>query len=126
MLTQINPTHKPGGHLFLSTIARTPLSYALTILAAEHILRKVTVGTHTYSKFINPTELVDYFAKYGSPQPWISHASPWPTRTEAEVRGMIYVPWSGEWNLMSRGATEWGAAECNYLFWVRKPFSSDK
>src|SRR5262245_51703176 len=31
---------QPGGHLFLSTIARTPLSYILTILFAETILRK--------------------------------------------------------------------------------------
>ncbi|KAH0836720.1 S-adenosyl-L-methionine-dependent methyltransferase [Lanmaoa asiatica] len=121
---------KPGGHLFLSTIARNPFSYFLTILAAEHILRKVPVGTHTYSKFINPSELVSFFSKYSSPshpgisgKPWITrtYSHGLPTRTEAEVRGLIYVPWSGNWQLMSRGATQWGAAECNYLFWVRKP-----
>ncbi|KIJ65583.1 hypothetical protein HYDPIDRAFT_88113 [Hydnomerulius pinastri MD-312] len=122
---------KPGGHLFLSTIARTPLSYFLTILAAEYVLRKVAVGTHTYSKFINPSELVSFFQNYSSPshnvegakRPWITHTygHGLPTRTEAEVRGLIYVPWSGDWKLMPRSATEWGAAECNYLFWVRKP-----
>jgi len=123
---------KPGGHLFLSTVARTPLSYLLVILAAEHVLRKVSVGTHTYSKFINPSELVSFFSKYSSPspnpevpgKPWITRTYDHglPTRTEAEVRGLIYVPWSGNWQLMSRGATQWGAAECNYLFWVRRPF----
>ncbi|KAF9240660.1 S-adenosyl-L-methionine-dependent methyltransferase [Melanogaster broomeanus] len=122
---------KPGGHLFLSTIARTPLSYFLTILAAEHVLRKVAVGTHTYSKFINPSELVSFFQNYSSPsphpelpsRPWISrtYSHGLPTRTEAEVRGLLYVPWSGDWKLMPRSATQWGAAECNYLFWVRKP-----
>ncbi|KAF9223990.1 ubiquinone biosynthesis O-methyltransferase [Gyrodon lividus] len=122
---------KPGGHLFLSTIARTPLSYFLTILAAEHILRKVAVGTHTYSKFINPSELVSFFQNYSSPstnpevpkRPWITriYSHGIPTRVEAEVRGLIYVPWSGDWKLMPRSATQWGAAECNYLFWVRKP-----
>ncbi|KAG2128552.1 S-adenosyl-L-methionine-dependent methyltransferase [Suillus clintonianus] len=132
-------------HLFLSTIARTPLSYFLTILAAEHILRKVSVGTHTYSKFINPSELVSFFQTYGSspssssnptdsshigssasPRPWITrtYAHGLPTRSEAEVRGMMYIPWSGEWKLMSRSSTPWGAAECNYLFWVRRPLDS--
>ncbi|KAG9313047.1 hypothetical protein JVU11DRAFT_6487 [Chiua virens] len=116
---------KPGGHLFLSTIARTPLAYLLTILAAEHVLRKV---------FINPSELVAFFSRYASStpmpevpgKPWITrmYEHGLPTRTEAEVRGLIYEPWSGHWHLMSRGATQWGAAECNYLFWVRKPSES--
>ncbi|KAJ2918615.1 hypothetical protein MD484_g1801, partial [Candolleomyces efflorescens] len=65
-----NPAHflkeccslvKPGGHLFLSTIARTPLAYALTILFAEHISGKVSKGTHTFSKYVNPDELLDFF-----------------------------------------------------------------
>lgn len=43
-----------------------------------------------------------------------------PTRKEAEVRGMIYVPWRGEWVLAPRGAGGL-ATQCNYLFWVRKP-----
>ncbi|KAF8555960.1 ubiquinone biosynthesis O-methyltransferase [Imleria badia] len=125
---------KPGGHLFLSTVARTPLSYLITILAAEHILRWVTVGTHTYSKFINPSELVSFFTEYSSPspnpevsrKPWITrtYEHGLPTRTEAEVRGFIWVPWSGNWQVMSRGTTPWGAAECNYLFWVRRPSES--
>ncbi|KAG1808719.1 S-adenosyl-L-methionine-dependent methyltransferase [Suillus subaureus] len=136
---------KPGGHLFLSTIARTPLSYFLTILAAEYVLRKVAVGTHTYSKFINPSELISFFQTYrsspssssnptdsdhigpgASPRPWITrtYAHGLPTRSEAEVRGIIYIPWSGEWKLMSRSSTPWGAVECNYLFWVRRPLDS--
>ncbi|KAH7926022.1 ubiquinone biosynthesis O-methyltransferase [Leucogyrophana mollusca] len=128
---------KPGGHLFLSTIARTPLSYLLTIVAAEYVLRKVAVGTHTYSKFVNPSELVSFFREYHSPSPLPSPGAdstrpsrPWitrtydnglPTRTEAEIRGLIYVPWKGDWVLMPRSSTAWGAAECNYMFWVRKP-----
>ncbi|EIW79365.1 ubiquinone biosynthesis O-methyltransferase [Coniophora puteana RWD-64-598 SS2] len=129
---------KPGGHLFLSTIARTPLAYLLTILAAEHVLRKVSVGTHTYSKFVNPSELVRFFQKplpapsslpsseLNASTPWISqtHNSGSPTRTEAEVRGLVYVPWKGEWILAPRTWTDWGAAECNYIFWVRRPMDS--
>ncbi|KAG2136270.1 ubiquinone biosynthesis O-methyltransferase [Suillus cothurnatus] len=136
---------KPGGHLFLSTIARTPLSYVLTILAAEYVLRKVATGTHTYSKFINPSELISFFQTYrpspsssgnatdsshigsdASPRPWITrtYAHGLPTRSEAEVRGIVYIPWNGEWKLMPRSSTPWGAVECNYLFWVRRPLDS--
>ncbi|TFY65676.1 hypothetical protein EVG20_g5421, partial [Dentipellis fragilis] len=114
---------KPGGHLFLSTIARTPLAYLLTIFAAEDALRLVAPGTHTYSKFVNPGELVDFFARHGTTeaggQPWISRTfGGQPARREAEVRGMVYVPWRGEWVLAPRVAGSWGA-ECNYLFWTK-------
>ncbi|KAG6845140.1 hypothetical protein H0H87_000376 [Tephrocybe sp. NHM501043] len=126
---------KPGGHLFLSTIARTPLAYFLTIFLAEDVLRKVSRGTHTYHKFIKPTELVSFFQKYRSPsmdpeylehatlhKAWISpHSSPAsPPLTEAEVRGLVYHPLQAKWLLTSRGA--WAATDCNYIFWVRKPF----
>ncbi|EIN05995.1 ubiquinone biosynthesis O-methyltransferase [Punctularia strigosozonata HHB-11173 SS5] len=125
---------KPGGHLFLSTIARTPLSYFLTIFMAEQALRLVTPGTHTHSKYINPEELVEYFQNYPSSdfpgerkgRPWISRLyDGHPLRTEAEVRGIIYAPWKGEWILIprsgSRGFSGWATTQCNYLFWVRKP-----
>lgn len=118
-----------GGHLFLSTVSRTPLSYLLTILLAEHVLRLVTPGTHTYSKYIKPTELIDFFKQYRSPlssgelsRPWINPHFPHLTRTEAEVRGMIYNPFQARWILAPRNA--YGASECSYLFWVRKPISS--
>ncbi|KAF8200393.1 3-demethylubiquinone-9 3-methyltransferase [Pholiota molesta] len=133
---------KPGGHLFLSTISRTPLAYALTILLAEDILRQVSSGTHTYSKFVKPSELVQFFRDYRSPpspsstipnsreqdSPAGSHSRPWITtppssnylpRMEAELRGLIYNPLQARWHLAPRDA--WGALECNYLFWVRKP-----
>jgi polyprenyldihydroxybenzoate methyltransferase/3-demethylubiquinol 3-O-methyltransferase len=118
---------KPGGHLFLSTIARTPLSYLLTIVAAEKLLRLVEPGTHTFSKFVNPDELVGFFAKSLAPgeRPWISrtHAHGLPTRTEAEVRGIVYVPWRGDWVLAPRATTPW-SSQANYLFWVRRPYDA--
>ncbi|KAG0377598.1 Hexaprenyldihydroxybenzoate methyltransferase, mitochondrial [Mortierella sp. AD032] len=48
---------KPEGDLILSTISRTPVSYFLTILCAEHLMRMVPVGTHHWTKYINPDEL---------------------------------------------------------------------
>lgn len=52
---------QPGGHLFLSTVARTPLSYFLTIFMAEQALGLVTPGTHTWSKYINADEMHLFF-----------------------------------------------------------------
>ena len=125
---------QPGGHLFISTISRTVLSYLLTIVAAEHVLRLVTPGTHTHSKFVKPEELLDFFCKPVGhnhlpplahsdelvPKPWISRLYDGsPTRREAEVRGIVYLPWAGRWELAPRVWS--GLSECNYLFWVRKP-----
>ncbi|KAF8634559.1 hypothetical protein AX17_004149 [Amanita inopinata Kibby_2008] len=122
---------KPGGHLFLSTISRTPLAYLLTIFFAEQVLQKVSRGTHTYSKFIKPSELIGFFQTYRSSldsnsenisRPWINPQLEYPTRTEAEVRGLIYNPLKARWLLAPRDA--YGSTECNYLFWVRKPKTS--
>ena len=144
---------QPGGHLFLSTISRTALSYFLTILSAEDILRLVEPGTHTWSKYVNPSELIDFFRHHSSPsttptnsapnssRTWIQTQSPYnPLRTEAETRGIIYIPWTAEWVLVPRDGSGSGSSfglsglsglsglvgkewmeGCNYLFWVRRP-----
>ncbi len=48
---------KPGGLIIFSTLNRTPKSFALGIVAAEYILRWVPAGTHTWKKFVKPSEL---------------------------------------------------------------------
>jgi 2-polyprenyl-6-hydroxyphenyl methylase/3-demethylubiquinone-9 3-methyltransferase len=48
---------KPNGLLFMSTISRTPKSYALAIIGAEYILRWLPRGTHDWKRFIRPSEL---------------------------------------------------------------------
>ncbi|KAH6915992.1 3-demethylubiquinone-9 3-methyltransferase [Coprinopsis sp. MPI-PUGE-AT-0042] len=128
-----NPAHfldtccklvKPGGHLFLSTIARNPLAYGLTIMMAEHVLRKVSVGTHTYNKFINPEELIEFFQNYPDggtkSEKWVSpDATNYLPRHQVEIKGMIYNPLTGTWSLGPRNALT--AARCNYIMWIRKP-----
>ncbi|SCV74329.1 BQ2448_6761 [Microbotryum intermedium] len=101
---------KPGGHLLLSTISRTPLAHLLTITLAENLLRFVTPGTHTYSKYIKPQELQDFF----------EHDLGWPRGT-MERRGCVYDPLKGEWTLFGMG--EWGglAEGANYFAGIRKP-----
>ncbi|BFZ62281.1 Hexaprenyldihydroxybenzoate methyltransferase, mitochondrial [Saitoella coloradoensis] len=104
-LSHLTSLLAPNGYLFLSTISRTPLSYLLTIFAAEHLLRMVPVGTHSWKKYINPEELRGWFE----------------AREEmevVEVRGVIYVPWEGKWRTMQPGE-KW-AEGCNYFLVARK------
>ena len=110
---------KPGGHLFMSTIARTPLSHFLTITMAETVLRLVTPGTHRHDQYINPSELVEHFS---TDIPWIHpQDSTEPHRLQYETRGAFYVPGLGKWYLASRGMDKYGSEQANYFFWVRKP-----
>jgi len=48
---------KPGGHVFFSTINRTPKAFAFAIVGAEYILNMLPKGTHEYQKFIKPHEM---------------------------------------------------------------------
>ncbi len=48
---------KDKGLFFVSTLNRTMKSYALAIVAAEHILGLIPRGTHDWRKFIKPEEL---------------------------------------------------------------------
>lgn len=48
---------RPGGLVIFSTLNRTPKSFALGIVAAEHVLRWVPRGTHDWKKFVRPSEL---------------------------------------------------------------------
>lgn len=45
---------RPGGHLFVTTINQTPLSYFAAIIAAERILKLLPRGTHDYERFVPP------------------------------------------------------------------------
>ena len=48
---------KPGGMVFFSTLNRKPKAYLLAIVAAEHVLKMLPKGTHSYNTFIKPSEL---------------------------------------------------------------------
>lgn len=48
---------RPGGHVFVSTINRTPKAFLLAIVGAEYVLRLLPRGTHEYERFIRPAEL---------------------------------------------------------------------
>lgn len=112
--------------MILSTISRTPLSQLLTITMAEHVLRLVTPGTHTYSKFIKPDELLAFVRDdLGGTSVWESDGDGLVDGgregggvSVGEVRGIVYNPLAGEWTLWKEGLP-FGDL-CNYMFHIRK------
>ncbi|XP_028636191.1 ubiquinone biosynthesis O-methyltransferase, mitochondrial [Grammomys surdaster] len=75
---------KPGGSLFITTINKTQLSYALGIVFSEQIAGIVPKGTHTWEKFVSPEKLESILEPNGL--------------SVETVAGMIYNPFSGYWH----------------------------
>lgn len=48
---------KPNGLLFFSTLNRSAKAFMQAIIGAEYLLQMLPKGTHTYDKFIRPSEL---------------------------------------------------------------------
>jgi 2-polyprenyl-6-hydroxyphenyl methylase/3-demethylubiquinone-9 3-methyltransferase len=59
---------KPGGTAFFSTINRNPKAYLLAVIGAEYLLRLLPMGTHDYSKFVRPAELMRFCRDAGLEQ----------------------------------------------------------
>lgn len=91
---------KPDGLLIMSTINRTPKSYALGIIAAEHILRWVPRGTHTWSKFVKPSEISVHARKQNL--------------TPYNVTGLIFNPIKNSFHLSETDL------DVNYLISLRR------
>lgn len=90
---------KPGGLLILSTMNRTPESYALGIVAAEYILRWLPQGTHDWKKFVKPSELVKMIK---------THAM-----SPCDISGIRYNPLSDDFSLSNN-------IRINYLLTAKK------
>jgi 2-polyprenyl-6-hydroxyphenyl methylase/3-demethylubiquinone-9 3-methyltransferase len=91
---------KPGGSLFMSTLNRTPKSFALAIVGAEYLLRLLPRGTHEYANFIRPSELAA----------WMREAD----LELCDISGLHYQPFS-------RRAWRGPGTDVNYLACARKP-----
>jgi 2-polyprenyl-6-hydroxyphenyl methylase/3-demethylubiquinone-9 3-methyltransferase len=57
VLAAIRTLVKPGGHVFVSTLNRNLKSWLVAIVGAEYVARLLPRGTHTYERFIRPSEL---------------------------------------------------------------------
>jgi polyprenyldihydroxybenzoate methyltransferase/3-demethylubiquinol 3-O-methyltransferase len=77
----------PGGRVIVSTLNRTVESYTLAILGAEMLLRMVPEGTHDWSKFLTPEEVVLMMTENEPPAALDT------------VAGMVLNPLSGLWKL---------------------------
>jgi 2-polyprenyl-6-hydroxyphenyl methylase/3-demethylubiquinone-9 3-methyltransferase len=95
---------RPGGHLFLSTLNRTPRAYLRAVLGAEYVLRILPRGTHSYEKFIRPSELAEWARRAG-------------LRT-VDIAGLDYDPFGRSARLVTD-------ARVNYLMHVRKPATAE-
>ena len=56
---------RPNGLMICSTINRNVKSYLNAIIGAEYIMRWLPKGTHDWSKFIKPEELIDLMNSVG-------------------------------------------------------------
>jgi len=74
---------KPGGSLFLTTINKNYLSWALGIIAAEYVFSLVAKGTHDWEKFISPNDLISMTERSGC--------------QVRQLQGMTYNPITNKW-----------------------------
>ncbi|WGI27241.1 bifunctional 2-polyprenyl-6-hydroxyphenol methylase/3-demethylubiquinol 3-O-methyltransferase UbiG [Halomonas alkaliantarctica] len=91
---------RPGGYIFFSTLNRTAKSYAFAILGAEYVLRLLPRGTHSYAKFIRPSEM-----------------AAWSRDSGLEVReqtGLTYNPLTRHYRLVGHDVS------VNYMMYCRK------
>lgn len=74
-------------------------------------------GTHTYSKYVRPSEISDFF----------QNDMGWKTE-RGEARGVMYLPWAGKWQLGQREQRgSWFNAKdrlANYFFAIKKPLNT--
>ncbi|MGB4106876.1 MAG: bifunctional 2-polyprenyl-6-hydroxyphenol methylase/3-demethylubiquinol 3-O-methyltransferase UbiG [Alphaproteobacteria bacterium] len=76
---------KPGGLVIFSTLNRTPKSFALGIVAAEYVMRIVPRGTHSWRRFVKPSELARHMRAAGM--------------EPKNISGLVLSPLSGEFKI---------------------------
>ena len=100
IVTACSALVKPGGWIFFSTLNRNPKAFLYAIVGAEHILQLLPKGTHSYAKFIRPSELAQWCRNAGLEL--------------SATRGMQYNPLSRRYWLS-------GDTSVNYMIACRKP-----
>lgn len=95
-MAELSALTKKNGMAITSTLNRTPSSWALGIIAAEHILRWLPVGTHDWKKFVKPSEMAAWATDAGL--------------TPHDMTGVIYNPLQKTFALHAR------RLDVNYIF----------
>ena len=92
---------RPGGLLVMATLNRTTKAFALAIVGAEYVLGWLPRGTHTWSKFVKPSEAVRALRACGL--------------DIDELCGVTFNPLAGKWSLAP------GDLDVNYMLVAGKP-----
>ena len=87
-LTSCGALIRPGGLMVCSTLNRTPKSYAMAIIGAEHVMRWLPKGTHEWSKFITPHELFAMLQSAGL--------------DPVDRKGFVFNPLAWSWSISDR------------------------
>ena len=90
---------KTGGWVFFSTLNRNAKAFVQAIVGAEYVLGLLPKGTHTYAKFIRPSELAQWCRDAGLEM--------------ADTRGLQYNPLTRRYWLS-------GDTSVNYLIACKK------
>jgi len=61
----VNRMLRPGGHTFVATINRSPVSFVVAIVGAEYLFRILPRGTHQWKRFVTPRETRELLARDG-------------------------------------------------------------
>ncbi|MZR29016.1 bifunctional 2-polyprenyl-6-hydroxyphenol methylase/3-demethylubiquinol 3-O-methyltransferase UbiG [Sneathiella litorea] len=91
---------KPGGVMFIATLNRTAKSFAFAIVGAEYVLRWLPKGTHSWKKFLKPSEVARLVRGNGL--------------TVRDISGATYNPLENRWHLSKD-------LSVNYLLAAIKP-----
>ncbi len=94
VLCAIGTLLRPGGAAFLTTLNRTPKTFAQAIVAAKYLLRLVPRETHEYERLVRPSELAQWGRQAGL--------------TLQDVTGLAFDPFTARASLS-------GDASVNYL-----------
>ena len=99
-LAAIQALAKPGGQIFISTLNRNLKSFALAIVGAEYVMNLLPRGTHTYERFIKPSELARW----------------------ARATGLVIVDAAGlEYDILSHTARRTSNVDVNYMMHLARP-----
>ncbi|MEQ8654043.1 MAG: bifunctional 2-polyprenyl-6-hydroxyphenol methylase/3-demethylubiquinol 3-O-methyltransferase UbiG [Kiloniellales bacterium] len=91
---------RPDGVVALSTLNRTAKSFALAIVGAEYVLRWLPRGTHSWRRFLKPSEVGRMLRHSGL--------------SVTAAKGIVYNPLDQGWRLSQRDL------DVNYILAARK------
>ena len=99
-LVSVGRLVKPGGVVVVATLNRTAKAFGLAIVGAEYLLRWLPRGTHTWSKFLKPSEVAGGLRRAGL--------------VLEDLTGVSYNPIADTWRLGPDTSV-------NYLMVAKKP-----